>query len=520
MGQRTQPPDLPGFTYIGWIGGGGFADVFRYRDSLGRGVAVKVLHQTVDETAFNAFAAEAVLMARLSGHPNIVTIHSSGLSPDGRPFLVMEECSSTHLGSRISNRVLPPTQAIEFTIQLAGAVETAHQQGILHRDIKPANILFTGFQRPALTDFGISASQDQRALANALSPLWAPIEQHPNAGMEPGPWSDVFSLAATTWAMLVGRSPLAVPGADNGTAALRERARNFHCPRTGRSDVPQTLENVLATAMAGNPARRYSSAQEFARALQSVQTRHGLPMTPFDVLAASVDQEPRRLDQGFDPSWPNADSSQMLTGSYTSGLSSYTGGYLSYQDPASLVDDPTPPSVSTGAPEPGVLLRGSGFAQAGPRDVGTLPVPEAQPSPTPEPEPTPRNGRRTLLAVLGGLLLVAGITLALLFANGTFGGGSTKAVPTGEATKVPAVVDVTSSVTGEQVKFTWTNPAPQAEDVYLIEIIGAPSSESRVRVSEPEVIVPVQEGETCVNITVRRRVQGQVSEPVRACATK
>ena len=80
------------------------------------------------------------------------------------------------------------------------------------------------------------------------------------------------------------------------------------------------------------------------------------------------------------------------------------------------------------------------------------------------------------------------------------------------------MVDVTSSVTGEQVKFTWTNPAPQAEDVYLIEIIGAPANESRVRVSEPEVIVPVQEGETCVNITVRRRVQGQVSEPVRACA--
>ena len=91
MGQRTQPPELPGFTYIGWIGGGGFADVFRYRDSLGRGVAVKVLHQTVDETAFNAFAAEAVLMARLSGHPNIVTIHSSELSPDGRPFL--SQCS-------------------------------------------------------------------------------------------------------------------------------------------------------------------------------------------------------------------------------------------------------------------------------------------------------------------------------------------------------------------------------------------------------------------------------------------
>ena len=162
MAQRTTPPEIPGFTFIEWLGGGGFADVFRYRDSLGRGVAVKVLHQTVNEATFNAFAAEAVLMARLSGHPNIVTIHSSGLSADGRPFLVMEECSTAHLGIRVANRVLATTLAMEYTVQLAGAVETVHRQDILHRDIKPANILFTGFQRPALTDFGISASSKDR----------------------------------------------------------------------------------------------------------------------------------------------------------------------------------------------------------------------------------------------------------------------------------------------------------------------------------------------------------------------
>ena len=207
----------------------------------------------------------------------------------------------------------------------------------------------------------------------------------------------------------------------------------------------------------------------------------------------------------------------MLTGGYTSGLSSYTGGYLSYQDPASLVDDPTPPSVSTGAPEPGVLLRGSGFAQAGPRDVGTLPVPEPQPSPPPV-EPDTKQGKRTLLVVLGTLLLVVGVTLGVLFANGTFGNGSTQVLPTGEATKVPGVSDVEWVVTGEQVKFTWTNPDPQSEDVFLIEIIGAPADENRVRVTKPEVIVPVQEGETCIDITLRRRAQGQVSEPVRACA--
>ena len=528
MAQRTTPPEIPGFTFIEWLGGGGFADVFRYRDSLGRGVAVKVLHQTVNEATFNAFAAEAVLMARLSGHPNIVTIHSSGLSADGRPFLVMEECSTAHLGIRVANRVLATTLAMEYTVQLAGAVETVHRQDILHRDIKPANILFTGFQRPALTDFGISASHDFSAAANALSPLWAPSEMHPDSPLEAGPWSDVFSLAATTWAMLVGRSPLAVPGGDNERHALRERARSFVAPRTGRPDVPEMLEQVLGTAMAAHPARRYSSALEFARAIQAVQASMGVPVTPVDVLTESEDhtaygtehREPGSIDSG----WLLGDSGSMLTAGYTMGMSSLTGGYT-FHDTMSPAFDPTPPGMSTGAPGPGVLLRGHGFAQAGLRHVEGLPVPEPKSlevNKTDEAEKVRRKKRRKrrqlALLVTGITVIATAVTFGVLWFNGVIGpgaqdsqGGNDRGTRT-----VPAVVDASGRVTGQEIKFTWTNPDPQPADSYLVEVVGAPESEARHSVDEPSIILPLKGEQTCVKILLRR-AKGQVSEPVQTC---
>ncbi len=526
MAQRTTPPDIPGFTYIEWLGGGGFADVFRYRDSLGRGVAVKVLHQTVNETAFNAFAAEAVLMARLSGHPNIVTIHSSGLSADGRPFLVMEECSTAHLGTRVSNGVLATTLAMEYTVQLAGAVETVHRQDILHRDIKPANILFTGFQRPALTDFGISASQDYSANSNALSPLWAPSEMHPDSPLETGPWSDVFSLAATMWAMLVGRSPLAVPGGDNERHTLRERARTFVAPRTGRPDVPDMLEQVLSTAMAAHPARRYSSALEFARAIQAVQGSMGVPVTPVDVLTESEDhtaygtshRDPSSADSG----WLLGDSGSMLTSGYTMGMSSLTGGYT-FHDPLSPAFDPTPPGVSTGAPGPGVLLRGQGFAQAGLRHVEGLPVPtpkspEADPAGAEEAEQRKRARRHRGILLAGTLVIAAAVTMGVLFFNGAFGPTKEETTSPDRGTKtVPAVVNPEGKVTGQQVEFTWTNPDPQPADSYLVEVVGAAEQKTQT-VTDAGTIVPLQEeGETCIRIQLRR-ARGHVSQPVTACA--
>ena len=93
MVRRSPIPQLPGFTFRRWLGGGGFADVFHYyQDSLGRDVAIKTLHQGVNPRALEAFQTEASLMAKLSSHPNIVTIFEMDIASDRRPYLVMEMC--------------------------------------------------------------------------------------------------------------------------------------------------------------------------------------------------------------------------------------------------------------------------------------------------------------------------------------------------------------------------------------------------------------------------------------------
>ncbi|WP_374945780.1 serine/threonine-protein kinase, partial [Agreia sp.] len=156
----SAPPEIAGFTHEQLLGSGGFADVFLYEQRMPRRrVAIKVLlSEALTEGARENFDAEANLMAQLSTHPSIVTIYQADIAPDGRPYLVMEYCSRPNLAARYRREKISVAEALRIGIQVAGAVETAHRAGILHRDIKPANILTTEYNRPALTDFGISVT--------------------------------------------------------------------------------------------------------------------------------------------------------------------------------------------------------------------------------------------------------------------------------------------------------------------------------------------------------------------------
>jgi serine/threonine protein kinase len=99
-------------------------------------------------------------------------------------------------------------------IQVASAVETAHKAGILHRDIKPANILTSEYNRPGLTDFGIATSTIGGTEAEGLSIPWAPPEVV-NASAPPEVSADIYSLAATTYTLLAGRSPFELSSGSN-----------------------------------------------------------------------------------------------------------------------------------------------------------------------------------------------------------------------------------------------------------------------------------------------------------------
>ena len=187
-------------------------------------------------------------MAQLSHHPSIVTIHQAAIAADGRPYLVMEYCSRPGLAAAVPARARSPcAEALRIGVRLASAVETAHRVGILHRDIKPANVLTTDFGWPALTDFGIAATVGHGAGATVgMSIPWSPPEllaEHPTGDER----SDVYSLAATIYSLLAGRTPFEVPGGDE------QRAGPGHAHR------------ALAAAAAG-PPRRAAGAVRRARA--------------------------------------------------------------------------------------------------------------------------------------------------------------------------------------------------------------------------------------------------------------
>lgn len=280
-------PHLEGAEFIRFLGAGGFADVFLYRQDMPRReVAVKVIRSGASAAQKQKFQAESDLMAKFGAHPAVLSLYAAGRLRDGRAYLTMEYCPPPHLGKRFSTTSpMRVEQALEITIKIAGAVETIHRAGYLHRDIKPANILLTVFGHPVLTDFGIAISQDTPAdqVDSAFSPYWAPPEQQLNRPLTPA--SDVYSLAATTYTMLAGRPPHVdmTPGAHNDPASILKRLHHGSIAPIGRNDVPAALERVLFTAMSKRPSDRFASAMAFARALRQIQSSLGLPLTNIDV---------------------------------------------------------------------------------------------------------------------------------------------------------------------------------------------------------------------------------------------
>ena len=103
-----------------------------------------------------------------------------------------------------------------------------------------------------------------------MSIPWSPPEQFRGGAVDGVP-VDIWALGATLYTLLAGRSPFVLPGQDNSQRELISRITNAPLPRLGRADVPESLELVLATAMAKSPESRYSSAHAFALALQRLR---------------------------------------------------------------------------------------------------------------------------------------------------------------------------------------------------------------------------------------------------------
>jgi serine/threonine protein kinase len=266
-------PDIPGHTVIDVLGSGGFATVYRtWQAAVGRETAVKVdsraLHSQRDQRRFQREVAAA---GQLSGHPHVIDVYDAGTLADGRPYMVMELCPDGSLSDELRRKgPLAPVSACQIGVNLADALAAAHALGILHRDLKPSNILINRYGVVGIADFGlasiIAASGDQSASRDALTPAYAPPESF--RAEEPAPTADVYSMAATLYALMAGRPPrFPATGESPGMATILA----LHGQQVDDiPGVPARMTDILRQCLAADPARRLPSAASLRDELAAV----------------------------------------------------------------------------------------------------------------------------------------------------------------------------------------------------------------------------------------------------------
>ena len=277
---------IEGFADLERIGSGGYSVVYRAREiALHRDVAIKVLNSGLEsEAEQRAFERECRALGQLTSHPNIVTVYHAAFTTDMRPCIVMERYQGNFRERLERSGPLPIDQLLSVGVRIAGALQTAHDAGVLHRDIKPHNIFLSAYGEPALGDFGISTVDDERSHGGptGLSVAYAAPELLEDATASPQ--SDLYGLGATLYHLAAGSAPFASP--DLRTSI--HRIVSEPPPELDRPDAPAGLDRILRSCMAKDPADRPRSAMALAEMLREVQAGAGLPQTTVPAARADV----------------------------------------------------------------------------------------------------------------------------------------------------------------------------------------------------------------------------------------
>ena len=259
---------FPQFEILELLGRGGMGAVYKARQiALDRVVALKLLPPALGgDPEFTArFQREARAMARLN-HPNIVTVHDFGQTPEGRLYFVMEFVDGTDLAQLI-RAGFDPAQALGITAQICEALAYAHGEGIVHRDIKPANVMVDFRGRVKVADFGLARLIGGEVEASALTttgtvmgtPDYMAPEQR--SGMHVDHRADIYSLGVMLYEMFCHAIP-----------------RGIFDPPSARTGCDVRIDRIVARAMQSEPDRRFQSTQEMRAAIEAARTPAPAPM--------------------------------------------------------------------------------------------------------------------------------------------------------------------------------------------------------------------------------------------------
>lgn len=248
------------------IGAGGMGEVYRARDiRLDRTVAIKVLPPPVaqDTSARERFEREARAVAALS-HPHICVLHDVGHEA-GLDFLVMEHLRGETLAAALARGPLPVDLVVRYAIQLASALATAHDAGILHRDIKPSNVIVTADGYVKVLDFGLAkqtqfpqATATRSALTDAGKVVGTVAYMSPEQarGGIVDARTDLFSLGAVLYELATGRPAFPTP---------------FDWRRPSAEGLPRALQPIVYKLLETDAERRHQTAAALVEDLTRLQ---------------------------------------------------------------------------------------------------------------------------------------------------------------------------------------------------------------------------------------------------------
>ena len=285
-----RPISIAGFEDPVEIGRGGFGVVYKaHQIGFERTVALKILPiAAADESARDRFERERMAMGALSSHPNIVTVYGSGFTGDQQPYIVMEFMSRGSLGDRLAKQgSMPWNEATAATIKVAGALDAAHEAGVLHRDIKPENILVSQYGEPKLGDFGIARIEGaNQTRSGVITATMAHAPPEIVEGKRPTEASDVYSLASTLYTLISGDGPFS-GGEETSLVTMISRIVTHPVPDLRARGVPDQVAAVIEQGLAKDPAARPRAAA-FGRALQQAQRALGVPVTDMTLVSVTL----------------------------------------------------------------------------------------------------------------------------------------------------------------------------------------------------------------------------------------